>query len=163
MTVYRLFRQQWVPRPIEEVFAFFDRPENLSLITPPSLRFRLLTPSPIPMHQGAIIDYTIRLMGIPLRWTTYIALYEPPHRFVDIQIRGPYSFWHHTHRFDSVSGGTRITDEVLYVLPYGPLGRLAHALWVRRYLDHIFDYRRQYIARHFGPQELEHSSPRSLP
>ncbi|GBC81082.1 hypothetical protein HRbin10_00187 [bacterium HR10] len=150
MKLYRLFRQQWVPAPLEEVFAFFDRPENLNAITPPSLHFRLLTPSPVPMHQGALIDYSIRLLGVPMRWTTYIAVYEPPHCFVDVQLRGPYSFWHHTHRFVAKNGGTEITDEVLYVLPFGLLGRLAYALWVRRQLEYIFAYRRERIAELFG-------------
>lgn len=150
MKLYRLFRKQWVPAPLEEVFAFFDRPENLNEITPPSLHFQLLTPSPVPMHQGALIDYSIRLVGVPMRWTTYIAIYEPPHCFVDVQLRGPYSFWHHMHRFVAKDGGTEITDEVLYVLPFGVLGRLVHSLWVRHQLEHIFDYRRERIRERFG-------------
>ncbi|MCS7176936.1 MAG: SRPBCC family protein [Candidatus Kapabacteria bacterium] len=150
MKLYRLYREQWVPKPLEEVFPFFERPENLSLITPPQLGFRLLTPSPVPMHQGALIDYTIRLLGLPVRWTTYIAVYDPPHCFVDVQLRGPYSFWHHTHRFIPENGGTRLIDEVLYILPFGPLGRLLHAVWVARSLDFIFSYRRERIRAFFG-------------
>ncbi|MEN3026774.1 MAG: SRPBCC family protein [Chlorobiota bacterium] len=150
MKLYRLYREQWVPKPLEEVFPFFERPENLGLITPPRLGFRLLTPSPVPMHQGALIDYTIRLLGLPVRWTTYIAVYDPPHCFVDVQLRGPYSFWYHTHRFIPENGGTRLTDEVLYVLPFGPLGRLLHAIWIARSLDSIFSYRRERIRAIFG-------------
>ncbi len=142
VTVYRLYRKQRVERPIEEVFAFFERPENLDTITPPSLRFRILTPLPIVMKEGALIDYSVRISGLPVRWTTYIDRYDPPHNFVDVQLRGPYSFWHHTHRFTVAgSNATLIEDEVLYLLPFGVAGRAAHALWVRRQLEYIFDYR----------------------
>jgi len=140
--MHRLYCTQRVERPIEEVFAFFERPENLDSITPPELNFRILTPSPITMEKGTLIDYTVRITGIPLRWTTYIARYEPPHCFVDVQVRGPYSFWHHTHTFRAVSDhATLIEDEVLYLLPYGIVGRAVHALWVRRQLERIFAYR----------------------
>ncbi len=142
MRLHRLYREQVIHRPLEEVFAFFERPENLDLITPPELGFRFLTPSPIPMHQGAIIDYQIKLFGIPIRWTTYIAIYEPPHRFVDVQLKGPYSFWHHTHRFSALDSNTTLmTDEVLYLLPFGPVGEIVHTLWVKHQLKRIFDYR----------------------
>lgn len=142
MRLHRLYREQVIQKPLEEVFAFFERPENLDLITPPELGFRLLTPSPIPMHQGAIIDYQIKLLGIPVRWTTYIAIYEPPNRFVDVQLKGPYSFWHHTHRFLALDDkSTLMIDEVLYLLPFGPIGEIAHTLWVKRQLKHIFEYR----------------------
>ncbi len=140
--MYRLYRKQRVERPIEEVFAFFERPENLDTITPPSLRFRILTPLPIEMKEGALIDYSVRISGVPVRWTTYIARYVPPHCFVDVQLRGPYSFWHHTHRFTATgNNATLIEDEVLYLLPFGVAGRAIHALWVRRQLERIFDYR----------------------
>ncbi len=150
MKLYRLYREQWVPRALSEVFPFFERPENLARITPPELDFRLLTPSPVPMHQGALIDYTIRLVGIPVRWTTYIAAYDPPHLFVDVQLRGPYAFWHHTHRFIPENGGTRLVDEVRYCLPFGWLGELVHELYVRRALKGIFDYRQERIQELFG-------------
>jgi len=148
--LHRLFRQQWVRPPLEIVFRFFERPENLGQITPPELGFELLTPSPVPMHLGALIDYRIRLFGVPVRWTTYIAVYDPPHCFVDVQLRGPYSFWHHTHRFESVNGGTLITDEVLYLLPCGPLGELVHRVWVKRQLRYIFEYRQRRLAALFN-------------
>lgn len=143
MQLHRIFRQQWVKQPVDIVFPFFERPENLAQITPPELGFELLTPSPVPMRMGTLIDYRIRLLGIPVRWTTYIALYDPPRCFVDVQLRGPYSFWHHTHRFEPREGGTLITDEVLYALPLGPIGNLAHRLWVRQELQRIFDYRKR--------------------
>jgi ligand-binding SRPBCC domain-containing protein len=149
----KLYRRQKVFSPLHEVFAFFERPENLERLTPASLRFEILTPSPIPMEQGALIDYRIRLAGIPFRWTTYIAQYHPPHHFVDIQLRGPYSFWHHTHRFTSVEGGhaTLIEDEVCYCLPFGLIGTVAHRIWIRSQLARIFDYRARVIADLFSP------------
>jgi len=148
----RLYRRQVVPRPIEEVFAFFDRPENLNLITPPELQFEILTPSPIEMKVGALIDYRIRLAGLPMRWTTYISRYEPPRCFIDVQLRGPYSFWHHTHTFTPLhEHSTLIEDEVLYCLPFGLMGRIAHLLWVRRQLNRIFDYRMQRCQKIFEP------------
>lgn len=153
MDLYRLYREQWVPQPLETVFEFFERPENLGIITPPDLGFELLTPSPVPMHLGALIDYRIRLLGVPVRWTTYIAAYDPPNRFVDVQLRGPYSFWHHTHRFEPAGEGTLIVDEVLYMLPFWQIGRLIHRLSVRPRLEYIFDYRREKIAAMFGSQE----------
>lgn len=150
MQPYLLEREQFIPRPLDEVFAFFARPENLERITPPSVQFRILTPSPIAMRAGAVFDYVIRLRGLPMRWTTLISDYEPPHRFVDVQLRGPYSFWHHTHTFEAVPGGTRIVDEVRYLLPFGPLGSLVHGLFVRRDIHGIFRYRQQIIPACFG-------------
>jgi hypothetical protein len=151
--VRSLQREQWVSRPPERLFPFFARPENLALVTPRSLDFRLLTPQPVSMAAGRVIDYTIRLLGIPLRWRTIITCYEPPWRFVDEQLSGPYSFWHHTHRFREQDGGTLLTDEVRYALPSllaGPAGGLVHALYVRPRLERIFDHRARVFARLFG-------------
>ena len=145
MKVYELKREQVVAQDIEEVFAFFERPENLARITPPSMDFSILTPSPITMQSGALVDYTVKIMGIRSRWTTLITDYGPPHRFTDVQLRGPYSYWHHAHRFEPIDGGTRLVDEVRYVLPYGPLGQMAHALLVKRQLRKIFDHRMQVV------------------
>lgn len=153
MRVYTLQREQWVAAPLHGIFPFFAQPENLALITPPGLRFRLLTPSPVEMEYGRIIDYTIRVMGLPVRWRTLITRYEPPRCFVDEQISGPYSFWHHTHRFEPRDGGTMLYDEVRYALPMaliGPAGRLAHALYVRPCLERIFDYRERVFTGLFG-------------
>jgi ligand-binding SRPBCC domain-containing protein len=148
--VFALHREQSVPRPRAEVFALFERPENLALITPASLGFQLLTPGPIEMRAGALIDYVIHVLGLPVRWTTLIAAYEPPHRFVDVQLRGPYTFWHHTHTFAEADGRTRITDDVRYALPFGPLGVAVHALLVRRQLAGIFAHRSEVIGRLFA-------------
>jgi ligand-binding SRPBCC domain-containing protein len=148
-----LEREQWVASPLPGIFPFFAQPENLALITPSSLRFRLLTPSPVVMENGRIIDYSIRVMGLPVRWRTLITRYEPPGCFVDEQISGPYSFWHHTHRFEPRDGGTMLYDEVRYALPMpliGPARHVAHVLYVRPYLEQIFDYREQVFTRLFG-------------
>jgi ligand-binding SRPBCC domain-containing protein len=149
MSVHVLVREQTVARPLEEVFAFFSRPENLSRITPGELGFRILTPSPVPMHRGAVIDYVVRPFGLPLRWRSLITDFDPPHRFVDEQLRGPYDLWHHAHSFIETDEGTRIRDEVHYALPLGPLGRLVHALAVRRRLEIIFDHRARAVAEFF--------------
>ena len=127
MKVHLLQQEQYLPAPLDEVFPFFARPENLGKLTPTFLGFELLTPSPIPMHVGAMIDYVVSVNGIPMRWTTCISEFEPPHRFVDVQLKGPYSFWHHTHTFEAQGEGTLIRDEVRYALPFGPFGEIAHA------------------------------------
>lgn len=151
MKLHLLERTQDVPRPIDEVFAFFEAPENLEAITPPALRMQILTPKPIAMRAGALFDYIVTTHGVPMRWTTLITNYDPPFSFVDVQLKGPYSFWHHTHRFeDRGAQGTRIIDEVRYMLPFGPLGEVVHALLVKRDLENIFAYRRQFIAKKFG-------------
>jgi len=141
MKIYELERDQWVPRPLPEVFDFFSRAENLGRITPDWVNFRIRTPVPIEMREGALIDYTIRLVGIPLSWRTRITRWEPESSFVDEQVRGPYALWHHTHTFARRDGGVLVGDRVRYALPLGPLGRAAHALAVGSALDAIFDYR----------------------
>lgn len=154
MKVHVLERTQRVPAPLDEVFAFFARPENLVEITPPNLGFQILTPSPIAMKEGAVIDYVVRLGGVPMRWRTLITCHEPPHKFVDEQLSGPYSFWHHTHTFGALAdGGTELGDVVRYVLPFGRLGDLVHSLAVHRQVEGIFNHRRQVIAARFGGQE----------
>jgi ligand-binding SRPBCC domain-containing protein len=142
---YTLERTQLIPRPIDDVFPFFSDAANLEAITPAFLHFKILTPEPIAMQPGTLIDYRIRLLGIPLFWRTRIEAWEPPLRFVDIQVRGPYRLWHHTHEFLPVEGGTLMIDRVQYQVPFGPLGQVAHALWIRRTLGRIFDYRFQKI------------------
>lgn len=156
---YRLERRQRVPRPIEEVFAFFADPRNLARITPPWLGFRIIGSSdgdetaPIHMRTGLRIHYRVRPLGIPQRWTSEITVWDPPHRFVDEQRRGPYRRWHHQHRFVEIEGGTAIDDVVEYELPLGPLGALAHALLVERQLKAIFAYREHTIRARFGSLE----------
>ena len=143
--IYTLHREQWVPHPLKEVFDYFGRAENLQNLTPPWMHFRILTPAPVKMRPGAEIAYKMRVRGIPLRWLTVIEKWNPPHEFVDIQAKGPYALWHHTHRFVAQDGGTVITDTVQYGLPFGPIGRLVHRLQVSRDLEAIFAYRAQRV------------------
>ena len=138
---HTLKREQWLPRPLEEVFDFFSDARNLGKITPNWLGFRILTPSPIRIAAGTRIRYRLRWHGVPIYWTTEIRRWDPPHRFVDVQSRGPYRLWHHTHRFESHDGGTRMIDVVRYTLPLGIVGRLLHTFKVRRDIAQIFDYR----------------------
>jgi ligand-binding SRPBCC domain-containing protein len=147
---FLLRREQWLPRPIEQAFAFFADATNLEAITPPWLRFRILSPGPILMRAGTLITYRLRWGRVPLRWVTEITEWQFPFRFVDVQRRGPYALWHHTHSFESDGGGTRMRDEVRYALPLGPLGRLAHRLAVRQDLEAIFDYRERAVSLLFG-------------
>lgn len=144
MKMYTLVREQRISRPLHEVFFFFAKPENLSRITPPWLELRILTPSPIGMRAGALIDCTVRVLGLRRHWRTLITEYEPPHRFIDVQLKGPYVLWHHTHSFHESEGTTVMRDEVRYVLPGGIFGKLFHPL-VRRQLQRIFDYRQRAI------------------
>jgi len=141
MKVHVLRHTQVLPYQLHDLFPFFEKPENLALITPPGLGFRILTPSPIVMKVGTLIDYTIAVAGVRLRWTTLITTYNPPYEFVDEQLRGPYAFWFHRHLFKPVPGGTEMTDRVHYALPFGPLGALAHLLFVKRQVRGIFEYR----------------------
>ena len=143
--VYTLLARQWVPRPLDDVFAFFERPANLPRITPPWLGFRILTPEPIRMAAGLTIDYRVRVIGRPTHWRSRISEYDPPHAFRDVQIVGPYRLWDHRHRFWTEAGGTTIEDFVVYQPPYGPLGTLAHRLAIRRQLTAIFEFRRDRI------------------
>jgi len=147
---HTLRREQWIPRPLDEVFAFFSDARNLAEITPPWLGFRILTPGPIRIAIGTLLRYRLSWHGLPVSWSTRIARWDPPFRFVDVQLSGPYRLWHHTHRFESHDGGTRMTDVVRYRLPFGPIGRAVHALKVRRDVAAIFDYRFQRIAELFG-------------
>ena len=147
MTVHVLERCQRLPVTAERAFAFFSDARNLEAITPSWLRFRVLTPGAIEMRPGALIEYRLRLHGVPLTWRTRIAVWEPPHRFVDVQLRGPYALWEHTHTFaPAAADAVIIRDRVRYALPFGPLGELARRLFVRRDLDRIFDHRRRAIA-----------------
>ena len=158
MGVYTLHRELWVPHPSPVVFDLFSRAENLEQLTPPWMHFRILTPPPIVMKPGATIAYSLRVRGIPLRWLTEIERWNPPHEFVDIQAKGPYTLWRHTHRFSEVEGGTLIADTVEYALPFGMLGRLVHRLQVARDLGEIFDYRAQQV-RALLPREAGECVP----
>ncbi len=133
-----------LPLPVEPVFAFFGDAGNLERITPPELRFAILSPRPIHLGVGALIDYRLQLFGVPFRWRTRIDRFEPEVAFVDRQVRGPYRIWVHTHTFRAVPSGTEIRDHVRWALPLPPLGEVAAPL-VRRQLDRIFRYRERAI------------------
>lgn len=141
MRVHRLMREQVVAAKLDAVFEFFSLAHNLERITPPWLRFELLTQGPVEMRTGTIIDYRLRLHGLPLRWRSKIELWEPQRAFVDRQLTGPYRLWHHRHEFEPRGSATLVRDIVHYALPFGRLGEIAHP-FVRRDLDRIFDYRR---------------------
>ncbi len=138
--------RQWLPRPPAAIFPFFADAFNLERITPPELQFQVTTPAPITMQLGTLIAYRLRLFGVPFTWLTRIALWEPPHRFIDEQLAGPYRLWVHTHTFSPWAGGTLMTDRVVYELPFWPLGEIALPL-VRRQLARIFTFRRRTIAQ----------------
>jgi ligand-binding SRPBCC domain-containing protein len=154
---YRLERRQFVALPLADTFAFHAEPRNLARITPGWLAFRLLgfdvadgnggETAHIQMRKGLRLEYRIRPLGVPQRWTSEITEWDPPRRFVDEQLRGPYRSWRHEHEFRAVAGGTEIVDRVSYALPLGALGRLAHALFVRRQLRAIFDHREAMVER----------------
>jgi ligand-binding SRPBCC domain-containing protein len=147
---HRLERSLFLPRPREEVFAFFSDAANLERITPPFLQFRILTPRPIPMKPGTIIDYKLRLYGIPFHWRTLIETFDPPVSFSDVQLTGPYRRWHHLHEFLEVPGGTEMRDRVDYELPFPLFSPIIHPLFVRRSVQQIFDYRNKVISENFG-------------
>lgn len=138
----------WLPRRREEIFPFFADARNLEAITPPFLRFVVLTPAPIEMRAGTVIDYKLRIHGLPVRWRTLISAWEPPVRFVDEQVRGPYRQWIHEHTFEEREGGTLMRDRVRYRVPGGAL---IDRLFVRRDVERIFAFRRDTLMRHFAP------------
>jgi ligand-binding SRPBCC domain-containing protein len=146
-----LERSQRVEVPQDRAFAFYASAENLEPLTPPWLHFHLLTPRPIELEAGSRLDYRLRLHGVPIRWQTLIEAWEPPGYFLDTQARGPYALWHHEHVFEPAGeGATVIHDRVRYALPLGPLGALAHRLFVRRDLERIFEFRRAGTAALIG-------------
>jgi len=137
----------WLPLPPDELFPFFADAGNLDAITPPWLHFRIVTPRPIEMRAGALIDYKLRVRGVPLRWRTLIREWNPPHSFVDEQIRGPYRQWVHRHTFEPKDGGTLARDIVHYAVPFD---FIAHRLLVRPDIEKIFAYRQEALRKKFG-------------
>jgi len=140
----------WLPRPLSEVFDFFCNAANLDTLTPPWLHFRILTALPIDMHQGTLIEYRLRYRAIPIYWKTEIAVWEPPHRFVDQQLKGPYRQWIHEHTFEEKEGGTLMRDRVDYAVPGWILEPLVNALIVQPDIERIFAYRRDKMLELFG-------------
>lgn len=150
MPPFILRAEQFVPRPLDEVFDFFSKAENLQELTPAFLHFRILSVDPAPVRKGTLIKYSLRWRIFPIRWTTEIIEWEPPYRFVDVQLKGPYKLWHHEHRFVAEENGTRIIDEVQYRLPFGVFGSIAHSLKVKKDVETIFAYRTDVVRRLFG-------------
>jgi ligand-binding SRPBCC domain-containing protein len=143
---HTLRRVQRLPGTPAEVFPFFADAGNLEAITPPWLAFRVITPRPIELRIGALIEYRLTLHRLPINWLTRIEEWEPGVRFVDAQLRGPYALWHHTHEFEPAGEHhTLMRDTVRYALPLGPLGEIAHRAFVARDLQRIFDFRRDYL------------------
>ena len=147
MTVHEFQCELWLPLPSEELFPFCADAANLEAIAPPWLHFHIVTPRPFEMREGALIDYRLRVRGLPLRWRTRINVWQPPHRFVDEQIRGAYRQWIHEHTFEAHVGGTLARDVVRYAVPFD---FIAHPLLVRRDVEKIFQYRSEALQAKFG-------------
>ena len=147
MRIREFKTELWLPLPPEKVFPFFADAFNLEAITPPWLNFNILTPRPIPMREGTLIDYRLRVRGLPLRWRTRISAWQPPHRFVDEQLRGPYRQWIHTHTFEVRDGGTLCRDIVQYAVLFD---YIMHPLFVRRDVEKIFAFRQAALRARFG-------------
>ena len=146
---YYLEKHQFIAKSKNEVFDIFKTPENLEQITPSNLNFKIYTPSPILMDKGTLIEYRIKLLGIPIYWKTLINEYHPPEYFSDIQLKGPYSKWDHTHVFKECKNGTMMIDKIIYSIPFGIIGRIAHSIWVKEELNRIFNYRYDIIEKIF--------------
>ena len=140
--MYQLKRQQLVKTDLATCWKFFSAPENLAVITPDYMRFKVLTEQPNKVYEGLMIAYQVSpVLGIPLGWVTEIRTVEDNRFFVDEQRKGPYRMWHHEHHFEAVEGGVLMTDIVSYLMPFGFLGRLAHWLFVKKQLESVFEYR----------------------
>lgn len=156
MKIHQITEETLLDAPLEEVFEFFSKAENLAKLTPSTLGFHILTPLPIDMKKGTLIDYNLKIRGVPVTWRTEITVWEPNVRFVDSQLKGPYAQWIHEHRFAAEGNQTRMWDKVDYALPFGILGEIAHAIYVKREVEGIFAFRqkamRQWIAERTKPQ-----------
>ncbi len=151
--LHRLEQTVTVDRPLAQVFPFFSDPRNLERLTPPFLRFQVLAMSGGDRaHEGQVIDYRLRVRGLPLRWRTLITRWDPPHGFVDVAAHSPYAFWHHTHRFRPKGRRTEMTDTVLFSLPFHPLGEWLAGRLVQADVEQIFAYRSRAIAEIFPPR-----------
>ena len=149
--IHYLHREQVIPAPMETVWAYFCDPKNLNAITPPDMNFEILAGGDDAMYEGQIIEYRVEFVrGLRSLWLTEIRHVRTLEYFVDEQRVGPYLFWYHEHKFDRVSAGVKMTDRVTYAIPFGPAGDALNALWIRRRLASIFDYRREKITELFG-------------
>lgn len=151
MSTYTLASKQRLPIPLDQAWAFFSNPKNLQEITPDYMGFHIVGGADRPMYPGQIIEYTVKpVLGIPLYWMTEITQVREQEFFIDEQRVGPYAMWHHKHFFKEIEGGVEMEDMVHYRLPLGPLGNIAHALFVKRQLQGIFDYRYKVLEERFG-------------
>ena len=150
MRIHEFQSELWLPLPPEELFPFFANAANLDALTPPWLNFQIVTPPPIVMGEGMLIDYRLRVRGVPLRWRTRVNVWQPPHRFVDEQIRGPYRQWLHEHTFEPRDGGTLTRDRVRYAVP---LDFLVHRWLVRPDVEKIFEFRTQKLRKRFPTRQ----------
>ena len=160
MRTYRLQTQLWLPRCREEIFGFFSDPINLDQLTPPWLHLELITPKFVEMRAGTLLDYRLRLHGIPIRWQSEISAWEPPNRFIDRQTKGPYRQWVHEHTFFAHNGGTLVGDNVTYAVPGG---RIIQKLLVAPDLNKVFRYRRKMLEQLFNPRQEKPVQSISLP
>lgn len=147
---YELTDHFIVSADVEKTWAFFSTADNLPLITPPWLRFTLRSPKAIAIGRDSLLDYTIRWMGLPVRWRTKIIDWSPPRQFIDLQVRGPYALWHHQHTFTPTADGVECFDRVIYRVPVPLVGWAVHAAVIRRQLVGIFRYRRKVIGERLG-------------
>lgn len=153
--MHTLERSQLIPVPRDDLFAFFEDPRNLGEITPPEMGFDILKMDDLPMHEGFRIKYRIKVFAVPVTWVSRITEYEPGICFADVQVKGPYAYWRHEHRFEDAEGGTIMHDRVQYRLPFGILGSAVHGLLVARQLRYIFDYRARIIGERFAAAAAE--------
>ncbi|HEY7560133.1 MAG TPA: SRPBCC family protein [Candidatus Binatia bacterium] len=151
MKTYHIQTKLWLPERRDRVFEFFCNPHNLDRITPPWLHFQILTPPSTPMQRGMVLDYRLRIRGLPVRWQSEIAEWESPRRFIDRQTRGPYSLWIHEHTFEEHQGGTFVEDKVEYAVPGG---KFVQKFFVAPDLDRVFKYRHHVLEVLFNPNKL---------
>jgi ligand-binding SRPBCC domain-containing protein len=150
MKTFWLRTQLWLPQPREKVFEFFSNPQNLDRLTPGWLHFEILSPPPAAMKKGTLLDYRLRIHGIPIRWQSEITHWDPPNGFIDRQTKGPYSLWNHQHLFEDCESGTLVEDKVEYA-PLG--GRIVQTFLVAPDLERIFQYRHQVLEELFNPMK----------
>lgn len=151
MAVYQIYKKQQIPISLDEAWEFFSSPKNLQEITPDHMGFHIISGADVTMYPGQIIEYTVKpVLGIPMYWMTEIKNVKEKEFFIDEQRYGPYSLWHHKHFFRAIPGGVEVIDQVHYKLPLGFLGTIAHGIFVKKQLEHIFDYRFKILEEKWG-------------
>ena len=155
MKTYFFKQETHIPHPLETVFHFFSNAENLNRLTPPHLDFEILTPLPIQMAEGTLIDYQLKIYKIPIKWKTKIIAWEPPYRFIDAQLKGPYRKWIHEHKFEAADDRTKMTDTVEYAIPGGIFSPAINNLFVKRDIQKIFNFRESQLLTIFRSNDKE--------